>query len=72
MPIIESGIVTRDGTEPRGGDGAAHGSLPAEAATLPAAWGLGELLPVLIVLPNAIYGLWLMRNIGRTHTNPES
>lgn len=53
------------------GHGAAHGNLPAEAATLPAASGLSGLLPVLLVLPNAIYGLWLMRNIGRTHTNPD-
>ena len=54
------------------GHGAAHGSLPAEAATPVAASGPGALLPILLVLPNAIYGLWLMRNIGRTHTNPET
>jgi len=34
--------------------------------------GPSELLPILIVLPNAIYGLWLLRKIGRTHANPES
>ncbi len=28
------------------------------------------LAPVLLVTPNALYGLWLMRNIGKTHTNP--
>jgi membrane protease YdiL (CAAX protease family) len=27
--------------------------------------GMMQLMPVLLVLPNAIYGLWLMRNIGR-------
>ena len=52
------------------GDSAAHGNLPSEAATLPTASGLSALLPVLIVLPNAIYGLWLMRNIGRTISTP--
>lgn len=50
--------------------GAAHGTLPAEAVTLPAATGLAEFIPILLVLPNAFYGLWLMRNIGTTHTNP--
>jgi hypothetical protein len=29
------------------------------------------LAPVLLVLPNALYGLWLMRHIGRTHALPE-
>jgi hypothetical protein len=28
-------------------------------------------MPVLLVLPNALYGLWLMRGIGKTHTQPE-
>jgi uncharacterized protein len=47
------------------GQGGAHGSLPAETASLPAATGLVELLPLLIVLPNALYGMWLMRNLSR-------
>lgn len=29
------------------------------------------LMPVLLVLPNALYGLWLMRGIGRTHAAAE-
>lgn len=49
-----------------------HGNLPADAATPAAASGLTELLPVLLVLPNAIYGLWLMRNIRKTHTDPKT
>jgi membrane protease YdiL (CAAX protease family) len=28
-------------------------------------------MPVLLVLPNALYGLWLMRRIGETHARPE-
>jgi hypothetical protein len=54
------------------GHAAAHGSMPAEAAAPAGATGLAEFLPVLLVLPNAIYGLWLMRNIGRTHVDPDS
>jgi uncharacterized protein len=52
------------------GQGVSHGSLPAEAATPMGSSGIGQLVPILLVLPNAIYGLWLMRNIGKTHTNP--
>jgi hypothetical protein len=54
------------------GHEAAAGGLPAEAATPAGATGLVEFLPVLLVLPNAIYGLWLMRNIGRTHVKPDA
>jgi hypothetical protein len=32
---------------------------------------LTQFIPVLLVLPNAIYGLWLMRNIAKTHVDPE-
>lgn len=53
------------------GHGAAEGALPAEAVTIPATGLLSEYTPILLVLPNAIYGLWLMRNIGRTHVAPE-
>jgi membrane protease YdiL (CAAX protease family) len=28
-------------------------------------------VPILLVLPNALYGLWLMRRIGETHAQPE-
>jgi membrane protease YdiL (CAAX protease family) len=28
-------------------------------------------MPVLLVLPNALYGLWLMRNIGQTHAQAD-
>jgi membrane protease YdiL (CAAX protease family) len=31
-----------------------------------------RLFPILVVLPNGLYGLWLMRNIGATHGNPTS
>jgi membrane protease YdiL (CAAX protease family) len=54
------------------GHSTAHGSMPSEAATPAGASGLVEFLPVLLVLPNAIYGLWLLRNIGRTHVDPDS
>ena len=33
--------------------------------------GLMMFVPILFVLPNALYGLWLMRNIGKTHTSPD-
>jgi membrane protease YdiL (CAAX protease family) len=52
-------------------DAALHGNLPAEAPPLPDPSGLGQLFPVLLVLPNAIYGLWLMRNIARTQVKAE-
>lgn len=54
--------------------GAAHGlsqgNPSVEAAPGTEASGLVQLVPILVVLPNAIYGLWLMRNIGRTHVDP--
>ncbi len=53
-------------------DGMSHGDLPSEAAMVPDPSGLLQLVPVLLVLPNAIYGLWLMRNIGKTHAQPDS
>lgn len=34
--------------------------------------GIQIYFPILFVLPNALYGLWLMRNIGKTHTNADS
>lgn len=33
---------------------------------------LMTLLPILLVLPNGLYGLWLMRHIGRTHARADS
>ena len=48
-----------------------HGPMPVEAVTPAAGSDLTPFLPILLVLPNAIYGLWLMRDIGRTHVNPE-
>ncbi|MFN4203368.1 MAG: lysostaphin resistance A-like protein [Tabrizicola sp.] len=54
------------------GQVASHGPLPAEAVTPPAGSSLTQFIPVLLVLPNAIYGVWLMRNISRTHENPET
>lgn len=47
----------------------AHGALTGEAP-VPLPVGVQPLLPVLLVLPNAIYGLWLMRGIGQTHSDP--
>jgi membrane protease YdiL (CAAX protease family) len=32
---------------------------------------LTTIVPILLVLPNALYGLWLMRNISKTHAQPE-
>jgi membrane protease YdiL (CAAX protease family) len=29
------------------------------------------LAPMLLVLPNAVYALWLLRHVGRTHARPE-
>ena len=54
------------------GHAASQGSIAAEAARFPTAGGLSVYLPILLVLPNAIYGLWLMRNISQTHSNPET
>ena len=51
--------------------GAAHGNLPAEAVSVPDGTGFAVFAPILLVLPNAIYGLWLLRNIGKTHKSPE-
>jgi hypothetical protein len=28
-------------------------------------------MPILLVLPNALYGLWLMRRIGETHNQAD-
>lgn len=53
------------------GHQASHGALPAEAVSDPAASGAMIFLPILIVLPNALYGLWLMRDIGKTHGLPD-
>ncbi|WP_295075780.1 CPBP family intramembrane glutamic endopeptidase [Tabrizicola sp.] len=49
-----------------------HGDLPAETLTMAEPGTLTQFVPVLLVLPNAIYGLWLMRNISATHANPET
>lgn len=54
------------------GHGASHGTMPAEAVTPAASSELTQFLPIILVLPNAIYGLWLMRNIGRTHADPQT
>lgn len=54
------------------GHASSHGAMPAEAVTPAPGSGLTQFLPILLVLPNAIYGLWLMRNISQTHANPET
>jgi membrane protease YdiL (CAAX protease family) len=46
-------------------------STPGAAADAATPSGLTQFIPVLLVLPNAIYGLWLMRNIAKTHVDPE-
>jgi membrane protease YdiL (CAAX protease family) len=54
------------------GHAAATDSGLADGATVPPSGSLALIVPVLLVLPNALCGLWLMRNIGQTHRNPES
>jgi membrane protease YdiL (CAAX protease family) len=51
--------------------GAAQNTLPAEAVSVSDGTGFAVFAPILLVLPNAIYGLWLLRNIGKTHRSPE-
>ena len=41
------------------------------AGTEVAPTSLQVLLPLLLVLPNALYALWLLRHVGRTHARPE-
>lgn len=50
----------------------ARGSTGSEAGNVDAPSLLTSLLPILLVLPNALYGLWLMRRIGHTHRRPET
>ena len=50
---------------------ASHGTMPDEASVPARGGGLLSLLAVQIVLPNAIYGLWLMRHIVQTRVDPE-
>lgn len=50
---------------------ATAGRPDSHAGAADAPTGLAHLLPVLLVLPNALYGLWLMRRIGRTHARPD-
>ena len=52
--------------------GISAGSLASEAAKVASPSTLQSLTPIGLVLPNALCGLWLMRNIGRTHTDPQS
>jgi membrane protease YdiL (CAAX protease family) len=49
--------VSRGGGAPAGSDG------PMTLMTF---------LPILLVLPNGLYGLWLMRHIGKTHTRADT
>jgi hypothetical protein len=39
--------------------------------TQTASTGFRMLYPLLLVLPTALYALWLMRHVGRTHSRPE-
>jgi membrane protease YdiL (CAAX protease family) len=50
---------------------AASRSVEAQAGASGATGTLTTLVPILLVLPNALYGLWLMRHIGKTHTQPD-
>ena len=43
----------------------------AQASTAGGPTTLTTFVPILMVLPNALYGLWLMRRIGQTHTQPD-
>ena len=47
----------------------AAGGAPAGPATAPTSFQM--LAPVLLVLPTALYALWLLRHVGRTHARPE-
>ena len=48
--------------------GAAGGAPASPPATQT---GLQMFAPLLLVLPNALYALWLLRDVGRTHARPE-
>jgi membrane protease YdiL (CAAX protease family) len=50
---------------------AASRNVESQAGASGAPGPLTTLLPILLVLPNALYGLWLMRHIGKTHAQPE-
>lgn len=52
--------------------GMAARSLASAAAKVPDPSLLHSLTPIGLVLPNALCGLWLMRNIGRTHADPDN
>jgi uncharacterized protein len=52
------------------GKGASHAGAAPKTVPVADPSSLQGLMPILLVLPNAIYGLWLMRHIGRTHTDP--
>jgi uncharacterized protein len=47
----------------------AAGGEPADPQMAPTA--VQMLFPLLLVLPNALYALWLLRHVGRTHARPE-
>ncbi len=51
--------------------GISAGSLASEAAKVASQSTLQSLMPIGLVLPNALCGLWLMRNIGQTHADPD-
>jgi len=47
----------------------AAGGEPADPQMAPTT--VQMLFPLLLVLPNALYALWLLRHVGRTHARPE-
>lgn len=50
---------------------AASKGVATQTAEAAASGSWAPFFPIFLVLPNAIYGLWLMRNIGKTHATPE-
>jgi uncharacterized protein len=47
-------------------------SSPKDMATSAAPAGAMSLAPILLVLPNALYGLWLMRHLGKVNATKEN
>ncbi len=50
---------------------AAARSVESQASSSGDPTNLMTFMPIMLVLPNALYGLWLMRGIGKTHAQPD-
>jgi membrane protease YdiL (CAAX protease family) len=46
-------------------------SVDSQASSSGGPMTLMTFMPILLVLPNALYGLWLMRHIGETHAQAD-